>query len=303
MYKCTICPRQCDAEINNGKSGYCKKSDGYPVAKICVHHGEEPVLTGPKGVCNIFFYHCNLQCIYCQNYQISRNTVTLHEMDIRDILNTIIPLLDSGIRCVGFVSPSHVIPQMIEIIHAINSTGRKPVYVMNTGAYDKKETLESLEGLIDVYLPDFKYMDRGIALQYSGVLDYPTIGVRALREMYRQKGSNILIGEDGIIESGLIIRHLILPNHVDNSKKCLRSIAEELSTRVHISLMSQYYPIYEVRDHFKLSRPITEAEYREVVDELHKLGFNRGWIQDYGSYENFLPNFESDTPFLGIIQV
>lgn len=287
----------CGADRGSGPLGYCRTGSDYPVSHICLHGGEEPVLTGPVGICNIFFSHCNLRCVYCQNYQISVNSSPSPAMPLDEIVGKVLSLLDMGAKCVGFVSPSHVVPQMIEIIEAIESTGRKPVYVMNTNSYDRKETLERLDGLIDVYLADFKYGDDVIALEYSGAGDYREKGVRALREMYRQKGATIAVDNEGIIESGLIIRHLVLPNNVENSISCLRIIAEEISTSVHVSLMSQYHPVPGVMNHPKLYRPITAEEYNEVVEEFDRLGFRNGWVQDVGGESCYTPDFTCEDPF------
>lgn len=294
LTKCTLCPRRCGTGRANG---YCKTGNEYYVASICLHKGEEPVLSGQRGMCNIFFYHCNLQCIYCQNYAISRNTSETKIMGLNDIVERVCGFIDSGIECVGFVSPSHSITQMKEIIRSINSTGRRPVYVMNTNAYDMVQTVAELEDSINVYLPDFKYMDTEIAGKYSRAKDYPRIAIRAIREMFRQKGSNLALNENDIIQSGLIIRHLVLPGHVENSKAVLRAIAEELSTSVHISLMSQYNPVPDVLNHPLLGRTITEGEYKEVLDEFYGLGFHRGWVQEFGSHSSYLPDFSKEYPF------
>ncbi len=294
---CDICPRACRAIHRTAAQGFCRTGERLSVASVCLHRGEEPVITGRSGICNIFFYHCNLQCVYCQNYQISNNSVPVSDALLEFVIDTVSKMLDAGVKCVGFVSPSHMISQMREIIHGINATGRRPVYVMNTNAYDRPEKLASLDGVIDVYLPDFKYMESDLAREFSGAGNYPGVGVRALREMYRQKGSNILCDDEGAITSGMIIRHLILPGHVENSKKCLRAIAEELSTSVHVSLMSQYYPVPAVKHHATLGRTITREEYEEVLDEFYRLGFYRGWVQEFGSAGNYLPDFARDEPF------
>ncbi|MGV7927664.1 MAG: radical SAM protein [Spirochaetota bacterium] len=293
---CNGCPRDCGMSRSEG-GGYCRTDEQFPVASICLHRGEEPILNGDKGICNVFFAHCNLQCIFCQNYQISRNSTPYITRDRTELISSVLSFLNMGVRAVGFVSPSHVVPQMIYMINALRREGRKFAAVMNTNGYDKRETLESLEGIIDVYLPDFKYMDSGIAREYSGAGDYPETGVRALREMYRQKGAQLHIDSSGAVQSGLIIRHLVLPGHVDNSKRCLQTIAEELSPSVYISLMSQYYPTPAVRNHPRLGRPVSEREFSEVVAELDRLGFRHGWIQESGSERLFLPDFEKENPF------
>jgi len=296
---CTCCPRECHADRCTGKLGFCQTGDGFNIASIFPHRGEEPVISGPKGICNIFFTHCNMQCLFCQNFQISRNDRhdPAHALELPEVIDRIESVLDTGVRAVGFVSPSHCIPQMKVIIRALEARGRKPVYVMNTNGYDKRETIRSLEDAIGVYLPDLKYMDGELARRFSQAPDYPAVAGAALKEMFRQKGSNVWAGEDGIAESGLIIRHLILPGLVANSKACLRFIAEELSPSVHVSLMAQYYPTPEVAGHPELRRSLTWEEYDEVLEEFYRLGFYRGWVQDLESERCYRPDFERTQAF------
>jgi putative pyruvate formate lyase activating enzyme len=205
--------------------------------------------------------------------------------------------LDAGTRLVGFVSPSHCIPQMRAIIAAIRGREPKPIFVMNTNAYDKAETLAALEGEMDVYLPDLKYMDGELAARLSDAPDYPAVAARALAEMFRQKGSRLVLGGDGTVESGLIIRHLVLPGHVANSVACLRWIADHLSAGVHISLMAQYRPTPAVAGHPDLGRTLTVEEYQQVLDELDRLGFHRGWTQSLASPDSYHPDFAQSHPF------
>ncbi|MDD4856740.1 MAG: hypothetical protein PHD74_01395 [Candidatus Krumholzibacteria bacterium] len=212
-------------------------------------------------------------------------------------MDAIVGLLDGGADSVGFVSPSHMIAQMLAIVDALHAKGRRPTIVMNTNGYDKVEVIASLDGIVDVYLPDFKYMDHSLALELSGAWDYPEIAIAALREMHRQKGSNITLKNDGTAASGLIIRHLIVPGHTQNSKAVLKAIAEELSPSVHLSLMSQYYPTPSVARHPILGRTITRGEYDEVIDALERLGFSRGWVQELESQDNYRPDFSKPHPF------
>jgi putative pyruvate formate lyase activating enzyme len=218
-------------------------------------------------------------------------------VDLPVVIDQITHILNEGVTRVGFVSPSHFIPQMKVIISIIESLGYKPVWVYNTNGYDKAETLRSLEGVIDVYLPDFKYMDSGLAGKYSGAADYPLHASLALKEMFRQKGASLITGSDDTAESGIIVRHLVLPGHVSNSLAVLRFLAEEISPRIHVSLMAQYYPTSKVKNHPQLSRKVSEAEYREVVDELDKLGMFNGWIQEFESSEFYRPDFNQPHPF------
>ncbi len=295
---CTICPRNCHANRFKSPDGYCKSDASFNISSICIHQGEEPVIGGTNGICNIFFTHCNLQCIYCQNHQISENCAqTLRAIEPEEVLNQVLAILDKGITRVGFVSPSHFVPQVKAIIQMVESSGHHPVWVYNSNGYDKEETLKSLEGVIDVYLPDLKYMNRELAGAYSDAPDYPEKASRALKEMYRQKGASLIMDEEGTALSGLIIRHLVLPGNTGNSLKVLDFIAEELSTRVHISLMSQYYPTEKMKHHPLLKRNIFNEEYQTVIGHMEQLGFYNGWIQEPDSTMHYRPDFEKDHPF------
>jgi putative pyruvate formate lyase activating enzyme len=297
LRSCTICPRGCGADRTGGSMGFCRSGAGYEIASICAHRGEEPVLSGARGMCNVFFSHCNLQCVYCQNFQISRNASPVRSLELDEVVARVVAILESGATHVGFVSPSHMIEQMKSIIGAIRAAGCSPVFVMNTNAYDRADVLRSLEGLIDVYLPDFKYMDTDLARELSDAADYPEVALAALREMYRQKGSSLRMGENGTVASGLIVRHLVIPGHVDNSRACLRALAEELSPSVHVSLMSQYYPPPVVAECPDLDRTINQGEYEAVMEELERLGFHRGWFQEFGSAITYQPDFSRPHPF------
>jgi len=298
IYNCTCCPRECRADRTSNKLGWCQSGDGIVVSSICAHCGEEPVLSGRHGICNIFFAHCNMQCIYCQNYQISRNRTSGHRsMLLEDVVEEIERVLATGARGVGFVSPSHFIPQMLRIVEALNSRGHQETYVYNSNGYDKADVIKMLDGTIGVYLPDLKYMDERLGREYSDTPDYPEVATAAIREMFRQKGANILLDDEDVIKSGLIIRHLVLPGHVENSRAVLRWIADELSPAVHISLMSQYYPTPAVRDHPNLGRTLRREEYEEVIAEFEKLGFWRGWVQELGSPHSYRPDFDRHHPF------
>ena len=299
LTNCTLCPRNCRTDRFKGGEGYCGTDAGLNIASICIHRGEEPSISGPDGICNIFFAGCNLRCRYCQNYDISRPEAArlLSRMDPETLLDRIEAILSQGIKAVGFVSPSHVVPQVRAIIKGLHNRGLKPVTVYNTNGYDKQSVLQELEGLIDVYLPDFKYMDSGIASEYSDAPSYPEVALKALKEMYYQKGSSLILDEDGVATQGMLIRHLVLPGNVLASIQVLRTIAEELSTGVHISLMSQYHPtpaVYRIPD---LGRRLSQGEYKEVINEMERLGFRNGWLQDPESYNNYIPDFRKDHPF------
>jgi putative pyruvate formate lyase activating enzyme len=296
---CTLCPRECGVNRFQGGDGYCGMDAGMNIASICIHRGEEPPISGPDGICNIFFSGCNLRCIYCQNHEISRpgQEPGRRVLTLEETLDEVERILSVGIKAVGFVSPSHVIPQVREIIRGLNERGLKPITVYNTNSYDKPETIESLEGLIDVYLPDYKYISYALAEKYSDASDYPEIALKAMKVMYYQKGSVLRMDEKSRAEKGMLIRHLVLPEHIEESKKILRSIANELSTGVHLSLMSQYHPTPSVKYLPPLDRALYNEEYRAVVKVMEGLGFRNGWTQDMDSSLNYKPDFKKEHPF------
>ncbi len=299
LENCTLCPRHCRVNRFAGGTGWCGMDAGLNIASICIHKGEEPVIGGKKGICNIFFSGCNLHCIYCQNHEISRPCVPVSSFgqDPGNVLDKITRILSGGINSVGFVSPSHMVPQVKAILRGLHSRGLKPVTIYNSSSYDRVETLKSLSGLIDIYLPDYKYISPGIAFEFSEAYNYPVIALKALKEMYYQKGSTLRLDENGQAEYGMLIRHLVLPDHAGESKKVLRSIAEELSTGVHISLMSQYHPADQVKNHPSLRRSLYRSEYDSVVEEMQGLGFRNGWVQDMDSNLNYRPDFRKENPF------
>ncbi len=299
LKNCTCCPRNCCADRSSKKLGYCQTGIGFSIGSICAHRGEEPVISGKRGICNVFFTRCNMQCLYCQNYDISRTSgaIVEHNMKLIDVIKRIEAHLDDGCKAVGFVSPSHVLVQVKAIVAVLRARDRNPVFVYNTNGYEKESAIRSLAGMIDVYLPDMKYMDAKLAGEYSDTPDYPEVAGKALKEMYRQKGADIELDEDGHVVSGMIIRHLVLPGHVENSKAVLRFIAEELSTDVYISLMSQYYPTLAVAGHPKLGRCLRPDEYEEVLEEFERLGFHRGFMQELSSSHYYRPDFTQPHPF------
>lgn len=299
LKNCTQCPRNCRADRSSDKLGFCTSGMEFSVGSICAHRGEEPVISGKHGICNIFFTRCNMQCVYCQNWQISRRNATIEEnrLELVDIISRIEAVLDTGCTAVGFVSPSHFIPQVRVIINTLAARGRSPIFVFNTSSYDKAETIRSFEDSIQVYLPDLKYMDDRLAKAYSDAPGYVEHATSAIKEMYRQKGANIYLDDNGSIQFGLVIRHLVLPGQIENSKAVLRWIATELSPAVHVSLMSQYHPIPAVAEHPRLGRMLNREEYEEVLDEFERLGFHRGWVQELDSPMNYRPDFTFEHPF------
>lgn len=296
---CVLCPRECHVNRFEGGDGYCGMDAGFNVASVCIHRGEEPVISGPDGICNIFFTGCNMHCLFCQNHEISRpgSEVLQAGRSFTELIDQVESVLNSGIKAVGFVSPSHMVPQVKAIIRGLKKRGLKPVTVYNTNSYDKPSTIDSLDGLIDIYLPDYKYVTSSLALEFSDAADYPELALQAIKRMYYQKGSTLPLDEKGRAESGILIRHLVLPGHADESRKVLKSIADELSTGIHLSLMSQYHPTAFVKEHLDLSRTLYKEEYDLVAGAMEDLGFRNGWVQDIDSYRNYLPDFSREHPF------
>jgi len=299
LLHCTLCPRECGADRFEGGSGYCGSDAGTNIASICIHRGEEPPISGPDGICNIFFSGCNLRCTFCQNHEISHPDEKRDKESISfdEAIGIICGNLDKGIRAVGFVSPSHVVPQVRAIIKALNELGYKPITVYNTNGYDKRDVITGLDGMIDVYLPDYKYYAGGTAEELSDAVDYPEIALSALREMYYQKGSVLSADSEGRADNGILVRHLVLPGHAEESRNLLRTIASEISTGMNISLMSQYYPTFHVRNHPELGRTLYASEYDAVTEEMENLGFRNGWLQDMSSQKNYRPDFKKRQPF------
>jgi putative pyruvate formate lyase activating enzyme len=218
-------------------------------------------------------------------------------MNLVEVLRQIVNILSTGINHVGFVSPSHFIPHVKVIVNALRELGMAPVFVYNTNGYDTVESIRGLEHYIDIYLPDFKYSDAELGKKYSDVKNYPEITLDAIKEMKRQKGTALPLNDSGYAMKGIVIRHLVLPGHPENSINVLRTIAKELSNDLHISLMSQYYPTYQVNNHDFLGRTLKYHEYQRVVDELEELGFENGWVQELSSHESYRPDFEKEKPF------
>lgn len=299
LQKCRLCPRECGADRSNGKTGFCGCPEQPSVAAICIHKGEEPVLCGTRGICNVFFSHCNLQCVYCQNTDISNNKSTLSRYnDIDGIVERIAKILPQTENILGFVSPSHQAHLVPEILGKLKTLGFSPTVVYNTNAYDSADTLKRLEPYIDIYLPDFKYSDNNLAKRYSQAGDYFEVASKAIAEMYRQKGSTLMTDENETATSGLIIRHLVLPGCVENSKNALSWIAENISVNIHLSLMAQYYPPENAGNlPDELNRFLSEEEYAAVCEHSRNLGFHRGWEQELSKNVVYRPHFEKENSF------
>src|SRR6266516_153529 len=297
LKRCTGCPRDCLNYRFNNEIAACYSGRLPIVSSYTPHFGEEPPLSGTRGAGNIFFGNCNLRCVYCQNYQISqthkeqiKNEVT-HER----LAEMMLELQARGCHNINFVSPTHFAPQMARAILIAAGLGLRLPIVYNTNAYDSVEVLRLLDGIVDVYLPDLKYAENEAGYLYSKVKGYKDCARPAIAEMYRQMSDKLVFGEDGLLKRGLIIRLLVLPNDIAGTRESLEWIKEELSPRVAISLMAQYYATNQAatNDRFiLLSRRISESEWLRAAALLDELGMEEGWMQEYdGAAHYYRPDF------------
>lgn len=294
---CTNCPRHCKVS-----PGFCGANTEMPeVAAVYAHTGEEPPISGKRGISNIFFAHCNMQCCFCQNHQISRRHVSPSCITLRgisQIVDAVIGSLHHTENIVGFVSASHYADSLPSIVEELHRQGCFPTVVYNTGGYDSVETLRRIAPYVDIYLPDYKYADADIAARYSNAADYPRVAGLALKEMYNQMGSSLPTDDDGMAFRGMVVRHLVLPGAVENSIHCLEWLSDNLSVNIHLSLMAQYYPPDGITLPSELRRRVNAEEYNQVVERLHSLGFNRGWVQQLDAADNYKPHFNQETFFI-----
>lgn len=289
--KCNMCPFKCDVTRENGNLGVCKIGNKIKVSKVSTHLWEEPCISGTKGSGAIFFTGCNLRCLFCQNYKISREACKGEEISEEDLANIFLEKQKEGVHNINLVSPTSYTEYIKNSIIIAKKKGLKIPIVYNSNGYENVETLKTLEGLIDVYLPDFKYADDTIAKEYSGAINYTKNAVLAIKEMYRQVG-NAKFNKDGIIEKGIIIRHLVLPNNIENTKKVLEIIANEIDKAVYVSLMGQYIPKDNAIKHEKLNRKVTKEEYDEVIEYFFEVGLKNGFTQELSSAsDEYIPDF------------
>lgn len=290
LEKCEICPHQCKSNRNKGKIGRCKATDKVKIALYSVHHFEEPCISGEKGSGTIFFSNCNLNCIYCQNYEISQ-LGRGKEITIEELAEIFLKQQEKGVENINLVTPTSYVMQIIEAIKTARKKGLTIPIVYNTNAYENVETLKLLEGYIDVYLPDLKYAENELDKKYSKIDNYFEIATRAIQEMVRQVGVPKL-NEKGIVEKGVMIRHLVLPNQIENSKSILRWITKNLPNEIYVSIMAQYFPTYKAKENEKLNRKLTKKEWQEIEDYIEELEIENGYVQELGEQEEeYVPNW------------
>ncbi|MBU4305883.1 MAG: radical SAM protein [Candidatus Omnitrophica bacterium] len=293
---CSLCPRRCGAGRLHGQAGACGAGKEPEVAHFQAHFGEEPPLSGKHGAGTIFFPHCSLHCAYCQNHQISRQSGVRYPLSAEQLGLIMVRLQEQGVHNIDLVSPTHFVPGIIAAVHAARDKGLRVPIVYNTNGYETADTLELLSGIVDVYLPDFKYADERTGLRYSGVADYAAYAKEAIEAMYKQAG-DLLLDENGFAQKGLLVRHLVLPGYTQESMNIIDFLKERLGTAIGLSVMSQYAPCYRAHEFAELNRKLCVAEYDEVVEHVQEAGFTQCWIQELESNAVYFPDFGCSAVF------
>ncbi len=295
--KCAICPHKCKINRNENQIGRCKAKDTVKIALYSTHDFEEPCISGEKGSGTVFFSNCNLNCVYCQNYEISQLGKG-KEITIEELADIFLKQQAKDVENINLVTPTSYVPQIIEAIKMARAKGLKLPIVYNTNSYENIETIKMLEGYVDIYLPDLKYVDNELAKKYSNIENYFEIATQAIKEMIRQVGET-KIDENGMMQKGVLIRHLVLPNNVENSKKVLKWIRENLPKNTYISVMAQYFPTYKAKDMIDLNRKLTKEEWEEIEDYIYELEIENGYVQELGEHEEeYVPQWEFDDKIL-----
>lgn len=290
LEKCAICPHNCGINRLNNQIGRCKSKAIVKVALYSTHNFEEPCISGKKGSGTVFFSNCNMNCVFCQNYEISQQGKG-KEISIEELADIFIKQQEKDVENINLVTPTSYVPQIIEAIKIARGNGLKLPIVYNTNGYEKVETLKMLDGYVDIYLPDFKYSDNELGKRLSKVENYFEIATEALKEMYRQTGKAVF-NDEGIMQRGMIIRHLVLPNHILNSRRVLKWINENMHD-VYVSVMAQYFPTYKAKEIDDINRKLTKEEYEQIENYLYRLDLENGYIQELGEHEEeYVPNWE-----------
>jgi putative pyruvate formate lyase activating enzyme len=294
LKSCTLCPRKCLVNRTRGELGFCRLTGGVTVSHALPHYGEEPPISGTRGAGTIFLSSCNLKCIYCQNYQLSHD-ISGELTDAEGLSSIMLALEKKNCHNIEPVTPTPQIPQVMEALLIARQRGLHLPLVYNCGGYENPEVLNNLEGMVDIYLPDFKYGTENDALVLSGVRDYAVHALLSIKEMLRQVGVELLM-EEGVAKKGILIRHLIIPGFIANSLQVLELIKKHVSLSVPLSIMSQYTPIPSVKNHPHLGKRVTREEYELVVNHALDMGFETIFTQDVDD-RALVPDFRKKAPF------
>ena len=290
LAKCEICPFRCKVNRLSGQVGRCGCGDKIKVAKYQLHYFEEPCISGKSGSGTVFFSNCNFKCIFCQNYKISQEGKG-NEVTIEELADIFLKLQKEGANNINLVTPTMYAYQIIEAIKIARNNGLNLPIIYNSNGYENVETLRDLRGYVDVYLPDLKYYADELAIKYSKAPNYFKIATKAILEMIKQVGGPEF-DENGMIKKGVIIRHLVLPGHIQNSKHILKWLKENVEGNAYVSVMAQYFPTYKAKEDEYLNRKLTRKEYSEIEQYLYLLDIQNGYMQELGKHEEeYVPDF------------
>ena len=293
MKECCLCPRECGVNRMEGQRGFCGVDAEVMIARAALHMWEEPCISGKEGSGAVFFSGCSLGCCFCQNGRISRGQ-SGKKITIEHLVEIFLDLQEQRANNINLVTAGQFLPQVAEALETAREQGLHVPIVYNSSGYEKADSLKMLEGLVDIYLPDFKYMDSELAGKYSHAKDYPKVAKNALEEMIRQAGIPEFDSR-GMMKRGVIVRHLLLPGHVKDSKNVLKYLYETYGDKIYISMMNQYTPMPAMKDDPQLSRKVTEREYERLIDYAISLGLNNGFIQEgETAKESFIPEFDGE---------
>ena len=291
LEKCEICPHKCGINRNNNQIGRCKSKDTVKIALYSTHDFEEPCISGEKGSGTVFFSNCNMNCVFCQNYEISQLGKG-KEITIEELADIFLKQQEKNVENINLVTPTSYAYQIIEAIKIARNNGLRLPIVYNTNGYENIETIRALEGFVDIYLPDLKYEDNKLAMEYSKVNNYFEIATDAIKEMIKQVGVP-KFDENGLMKKGVLIRHLVLPNCIENSKKVLGWIKENLPNDIYVSVMAQYFPTYKAKEDEKINRKLTFEEWNKIEDFIQEIEIENGFIQELGEHEEeYVPKWD-----------
>lgn len=290
---CLLCPRKCGINRSTGQTGVCGVSSEIKVARAALHYWEEPCISGKRGSGAVFFSGCSLHCVFCQNREISdgKEGKVISKERLSDIF---MELADKGANNINLVTPGQYIPDIVWAVNDAKSRGMKLPIIYNTSGYENVTELKLLEGIVDVYLPDFKYMDSTLSARYSRAKDYPSVAKQALSEMVRQQPDVVIDDATGLIQKGVIVRQLLLPGYVNDAKAVLKYLYDTYHDHVYISMMSQFTPI-ALKDYPEINRTVTRREYERLVDYALKIGITNAFIQEGDvAKDSFIPAFDCE---------
>lgn len=296
MEKCTLCPRNCFVNRKLGEKGICGQSSTLKVARAALHFWEEPCISGEKGSGAVFFSGCALHCVFCQNQEIANGSVG-KEISKERLSEIFLELQEKGANNINLVTPGHFVPQIVPAIERARNQGLNLPIVYNTSSYENVDTIRKLEGIVDIYLPDFKYMSSSLSKKYSHAPDYSEVAKKVVAEMVRQTGAASFYEKEGqeLMQRGVIVRHLILPGCMEDSKNIIRYLHDAYGDTIYLSIMNQFTPLKNVEKYPELNRKLTEDEYDEVVDFAIDLGVENGFIQEgETAEESFIPDFNCE---------